>query len=85
MIPNYLPPMIGIALHKGEFCFCTGLTPYQLRKLCQQHAAQLARRGYHTHDKVIMPQAVLYLLDVTGLQIDMNLYYQITGASRVQA
>ena len=71
--------MIGIALHKGEFCFCTGVTPYHLRKLCKQHAAQLARRGYNTNDKVLMPQAVMYLLDVTGLQIDMNLYAQCTG------
>ena len=85
MIRNYLPPQVGIALHKGEFCFCTGLTPYQLRKLCKENQAQLAKRGYHPSDKVLMPQTVLYLLDVTGLQIDMNLYWQITGASKVQA
>lgn len=85
MIRNYLPPQVGIALHKQEFCYCSGITPYRLRKLCKEHAPQLARRGYKPNDKVLMPQAVLYLLDVTGLQIDMNLYYQITGASRVQA
>ena len=79
MVRNYLPLHVGIALHKQEFCYCAGITPYQLRKTCKQHAAQLARRGYHPNDKVLMPQAVMYLLDVTGLQIDMNLYAQCTG------
>lgn len=82
MIPNYLPLQVGIALHKGEFCFCTGLTPYQLRKLCKEHARQLARCGYHPNDKVLMPQVVMYLLEVTGLQIDMNLYAQCTGHAK---
>lgn len=73
---NYLPPTIGIALHKSEFAFCTGLTPYQLRVQLKRHAAQLERRGYHKFDKILMPQAVMYLLDVTGLHIDVNLYAQ---------
>lgn len=74
--------MIGIALHKGEFCFCTGISPYHLSKTIHQHAAQLAKRGYHKHDKVLMPQVVMYLLEVTGLQIDMNLYAQCTGHAK---
>lgn len=82
MRTNYLPPMVGIAMHKGEFCFCTGITPYNLQKVIKDHQPALERRGYRKYDKILMPQVVLYLLDVTKLQIDIDLYHQCTGGRR---
>lgn len=73
---NYLPSMVGIALLKSEFCFCTGITPYQLRKLLRDNYEYLHKHGLHKYDKLLMPQVVLCLLDITGLQIDVDLLYQ---------
>lgn len=73
---HYLPSMVGISLLKSEFCFACGITPYQLRKIIRENAVELRKRGVHQHDKLLMPQAVLYLLDITGLQIDIDLLYQ---------
>lgn len=74
---NYLPEFVGISMSKAEFCYCTGCTPYILRKLCLDNYAQLVKRGYTKFAKLLMPSVVLYLCDVTGYRIDLDLYYQI--------
>lgn len=74
---NYLPQSIGIALLKSEFCFCVGISPYYLRKLITDNATYLAKLGYHKHQKLLPPSVVLYLLEITGLQLDVDLYHQI--------
>lgn len=74
---NYLPQMIGIALSKSEFCFCVGMSPYYLRKLLKEHETTLATMGYNKWQKLLPPRIVLYLCEITGLQIDVDLYHQI--------
>lgn len=81
---NFLPPMVGISMSKAQFSFSTGLTPYKLRKLLTQHRGTLKRMGYSTYDKVLMPSVVLYLLDVTGLQIDIDLFAQTDPRTAAQ-
>lgn len=74
---NYLPEFVGISLSKAEFCYCTGCTPYLLRKICRENYVQLVKRGYTKFAKLLMPSVVLYLCDITGYRIDLDLYYQI--------
>ena len=74
---NLLPPFVGIALTKSEFCYCVGITPYKLRCILRDNHTALARLGYSKYDKYLMPNVVLYLLDITKLQINVDLYYQV--------
>lgn len=74
---NYLPPLLGIALSKQEFCFCVGISKYYFNRLLAQHASTLEKIGYQKYSKLLSPRIVLYLCEVTGLKIDMDLYYQI--------
>lgn len=75
---NFLPPMIGISMLKSQFCFCTGCTPYQLRKLLHENMPTLSRLGYTPNAKLLMPSVILWLCEHTGLQIDMDLLWQTT-------
>lgn len=74
---NYLPPLLGIALTKQEFCFCVGISKYYFNQLIADHAEQLAKIGYHKYCKLLPPRIVLYLCEVTGLQVDVDLYDQV--------
>lgn len=74
---NYLPPSVGIALLKSEFCFCAGISPYYFRLLVQQHSTHLAKLGYNKWQKLLPPAVVLYLCEVSGLRIDVDLYAQV--------
>lgn len=75
---NFLPPIIGISMLKSQFCFSTGCTPYQLRKFLHEHEQPLKRLGYTSTAKLLMPSVVMYILDHTGLQVDLDLLYQTT-------
>lgn len=80
---NFLPPLIGVAMSKAQFCFCTGCTPYNLKKVLNNNAEAFARLGYNKYDKILMPSVVLELLHRTRLQIDVDLYAQyVQRASR---
>lgn len=83
MNANVLPPFVGIALTKSEFCYCTGLTPYQLGLLLHKHYDHLRKLGYTKYAKYLMPSQVLYLLEVTGLQVDIDLYYQFRQSRKM--
>lgn len=69
---------------KSQFCFCTGCTPYRLRRLLTERADKYARLGYHKWDKLLMPAVTLELLADTGLQIDVDLYSQYVAGQRGQ-
>lgn len=73
---NYLPPLVGIAMTKSQFCFSTGLSPYKLRQLLLAYPQKWARMGYNRYDKLLMPAMVRELLNITGLRIDMDYYIQ---------
>lgn len=75
---NFLPPSIGISMLKSQFCFSTGCTPYQLRKVLHDNESTLRRLGYTPNAKLLMPSVVLWLCEHTGLQIDMDLLWQTT-------
>lgn len=67
---------------KSQFCFCTGCTPYNLRKLLAEKAAKYERLGYHKWDKLLMPAVIRELLAETGLQIDIDYYVQYVAGQR---
>lgn len=75
-VPNYLPDIIAPQMHKGEFCYCTGLSRYKLTNILHANADKLARLGYHKYDKILMPNVVRWLCDYTGLAIDFELFCQ---------
>lgn len=79
---NYLPPLVGIAISKAQFCFCTGCTPYNLRKIIALNYDRLVKLGYHTYDKLLMPSVTLELLALTKLQIDLDLFVQYVQRAR---
>lgn len=74
---NYLPPLLGIALTKQEFCFCVGISKYYFNKLISDNADRLAKIGYNKYSKLLSPRIVLYLCEITGLQVDIDLYDQV--------
>lgn len=74
---NLLSPLVGIAMLKSEFCFCTGISPYKLKCIISKNEKELQRMGYSKYDKILMPSVVLFLLDVTKLRIDVDLYAQV--------
>lgn len=84
MYRNFLPNYVGIAMLKSEFCFATGLTPYNLKKILKSDPQKWERLGLKKYDKLIMPQAIRELLRVTGLQIDLDYYAQYVHGKRSQ-
>lgn len=79
---NFLPDYVGISLTKSQFSFCTGITPYQLRKHLKANESRYARLGYHRNDKLLMPGIVMQLLADTKAQIDLDLYAQYVAGQR---
>lgn len=79
---NFLPPYIGIAMTKSQFCFATGLTPYKLRCILLATPQKWHRLGYHKWDKLLMPGVVRELLEQTGLRIDADYYAQYVAGQR---
>lgn len=78
-VPKFLPSILAISIHKGEFCYCTGLSPYKLKQVIKQHEQQLKRLGYSKYDKILMPNVTMYLLQVTGLAIDTDRLAECMG------
>ena len=79
---NFLSPLFGIAMTKSQFSFCTGCSPYRLRKLLTEKSAKYNRLGYTKYDKLLMPAVVRELLADTGLQIDLDYYSQYVVGQR---
>ena len=79
---NFLPPVIGIAMTKSQFCFATGCTPYRLKRLLREHASKYQRLGVSKYDKLLMPAAVRELCADTGLQVDIDYYSQYIAGQR---
>ena len=79
---NFLPLFVGIAMTKSQFCFCTGCTPYNLRKLLSDNLKHFENLGYHKWDKLLMPAVVRELLAMTGLRIDIDYYTQYVAGQR---
>lgn len=82
MLRNFLPEYVGIAMTKGQFCYCTGCTPYNLRKLLTAKEGKYTRLGYHKWDKMLMPAVIRELLSDTGLRIDIDYYTQYVAGQR---
>lgn len=78
-VPTFIPWAISVPLHKGEFAYCTGISPYKLKQLIKKHEDKLKRLGYSTYDKVLMPTIVTYLLKVSGLHIDQQRLFECMG------
>lgn len=79
---NFLPEYVGIALTKSQFCFCTGMTPYRLKRHLRTYAAKYQRLGLNRYDKLLMPSVVQQLLIDTGLRVDIDLYTQYVAGQR---
>ena len=79
---NFLPNYIGIAMTKAQFCFSTGCTPYNLRKLLTEKGDKYRRLGYHKWDKLLMPAVIRELCSDTGLRIDVDYYTQYVAGQR---
>ena len=79
---NFLPDYVGIALTKSQFCFSTGMTPYNLRKTLSLNPQKWERLGYHKYDKLLMPAVIRELLHATGLKIDLDYYAQYVHGTR---
>lgn len=79
---NFLPPYVGIAMTKSQFCFSTGCTPYNLRKLLTAKSRKYEQLGYHKWDKLLMPAVVRELCNDTGLQVDVDYYTQYVAGQR---
>lgn len=79
---NFLPAYVGIAMTKSQFCFSTGCTPYNLRKLLQEKSRKYEQLGYHKWDKLLMPAVVRELCHDTGLQVDVDYYTQYVAGQR---
>lgn len=77
--PLFLPSFVSTSMHKGEFCYCTGLSPYKLKKLIKQHEKALTKIGYSKYDKVLMPIVVSFLCQKSGLRVDMNRLAECIG------
>lgn len=79
---NFLEANVGIAMTKGQFCFCTGITPYKLKQVLSQNPTKWERLGLGRYDKLLMPSVVMELLNVTKLRIDLDLYTQYVVGTR---
>lgn len=78
-VPQLFPLEIAVSLHKGELCYCVGITRYKLTKFINANLQQLTRLGYSTYDKVLTPRIVEYILRKTGLRIDAEKLAQCIG------
>lgn len=78
-VPQFIPSIISMPLHKGEFAYCVGITPYKLKQLIKKHEDKLAKLGYSKYDKVLMPTVVGYLCKVSGLRIEHNRLCECMG------
>lgn len=79
---NFLPNYVGIAMMKSEFCFCTGISPYHLRRILSENPTKWKNLGYHKRDKLLMPAVIRELLAETNLQIDLDYYTQYVSGKR---
>lgn len=79
---NFLPEFVGISMTKSQFCFCTGCTPYRLKRLFREKEAKYKRLGVNKYDKLLMPSVIMELLSDTGLRIDLDLYTQYVAGQR---
>ena len=79
---NFLPEFVGISMTKSQFCFCTGCTPYRLKRLFKEKEAKYTRLGVTKYDKLLMPSVIMELLSDTGLRIDLDLYAQYVAGQR---
>lgn len=71
-------------MHKGELAYCLNISPYKLKKLIKANEKALVRLGYSTHDKMLYPVIVNYLLQRSGLRIDEEKLMEVLGKTRVQ-
>lgn len=78
-VPCLFPLELAVALHKGEFAYCVGITRYKLTKFIKQNEKNLTRLGYSKYDKVLTPRIVEYILSRTGLRIDAEKLAQCIG------
>lgn len=78
-VPVLFPIEIAVSLHKGELCYCVGITRYKLQQFMKENRVQLERLGYRKHDKVLTPRIVEYILRKTGLRIDAEKLAQCIG------
>ena len=65
------------ALHKYEFCLCTGVNEITLRKMIAESEDQLKKVGYNKWQKLLMPLQVKFLINKYGLTIDYDMFTQI--------
>lgn len=79
---NFLPEFVGISMTKSQFCFCTGCTPYRLKRIFKEKEAKYNRLGVTKYDKLLMPSVIMELLSDTGLRIDLDLYAQYVAGQR---
>ena len=79
---NFLPDFVGISMTKSQFCFCTGCTPYRLKRLFKEKQTKYNRLGVNKYDKLLMPAVIKELLSDTGLRIDLDLYAQYVAGQR---
>lgn len=79
---NFLPDFVGIAMTKSQFCFCTGCTPYRLKRLFKEKAAKYQKLGVNKYDKLLMPAVIREVLSDTGLKIDLDYYAQYVAGQR---
>ena len=79
---NFLPEFVGISMTKSQFCFCTGCTPYRLKRIFKEKEAKYNRLGVSKYDKLLMPSVIMELLSDTGLRIDLDLYTQYVAGQR---
>lgn len=79
---HFLPPQVGIAMTKSQFCFSTGCTPYKLKQIINNNETKYQRLGLRTYDKLLMPAVVRELCHDTGFRIDMDYYIQYVNGQR---
>ena len=79
---NFLPEFVGISMTKSQFCFCTGCTPYRLKRIFKEKEAKYTRLGVNKYDKLLMPNVIMELLADTHLRIDLDLYAQYVAGQR---
>lgn len=83
-VPQLLPAFMSVSIHKGEFCYCTGLSAYKLKQFIKANAEDLRKLGYSQYDKILMPNVVQYILRKTGLRIDLDRLAECMGSNYVK-
>lgn len=82
MTRHFLPDFVAISMTKAQFCFSTGLTPYQLKQTIKKHATKYQRLGLTKYSKLLMPAVVRELCADTGLRIDLDYFTQYVAGQR---